>query len=208
MDIQFHGANCISLQTKKARVVIDDTLEDLGAKSVLKSGDVALYTGAHGEPKVATKLTIGHAGEYEVSEVSIYGIALRAHMDESGKKSTTAYKVIAGDTRLVVMGHVYPELTDRQLETIGTVDVLVVPVGGNGYTTDGIGALKLIKKIEPKIVIITHYDDATLNFAVPQQTLEQALAGLALEPKETTDKLKLKGSEIIEGTQLYILNRV
>lgn len=208
MDIQFHGANCLTLQTKKARVVIDDTLTEQGGKAVLKNDDVALFTGPHGVPKATTKLLIDHAGEYEVSGVSVYGIALRLHMDEASKKTNTAYKIIAGDIRIVVLGHVYPELTDRQLEAIGTVDVLAVPVGGNGFTTDAVGALKLIKKIEPKLVILTHYHDDSLKFEVPQQTLEQALTTLAMEPKETTDKLKLKHADLTEGTQLIVLNRV
>lgn len=208
MDIQFHGANCITIQTKKARIVVDDNLVDLGAKAVTKNDDIALFTGAHGEPKADAKLVIDQPGEYEVSEVSVYGVGLRSHMDEAGKTNTTAYKLISGDIRLVITGHVYPELTDRQLESFGTVDVLVVPVGGNGFTTDGVGALKLIKKIEPKMVIVTHYDDSALKFEVPQQTLEQAITGLAMEVKETVDKLKLKHSDLVEGqTQLIVIKK-
>lgn len=208
MDIQFYGANCVSLQTKKARVVIDDTLADLGAKSVTKNEDIALFTGPHGEPKADTKIVIDQPGEYEVGEVSIYGISLRGHMDEASKQNATAYKIISGDIRVVVTGHVYPELSDRQLEAFGTVDVLVVPVGGNGYTTDAAGALKLIKKIEPKIVVVTHYDDSALKFEVPQQTLDQAVTGLAMEVKETVDKLKLKSSDLTDSqTQLIVVKK-
>jgi L-ascorbate metabolism protein UlaG (beta-lactamase superfamily) len=208
MDIQFHGANCISIQAKKARIVVDDNLADLGAKSVAKSDDIALFTGPHGDPKSTPKIVIDSAGEYEVSEVSIYGVALRSHMDEAAKKNTTGYKVISGDMRLVVTGHIYPELTERQLEAFGTVDVLVIPVGGNGFTTDATGALKLIKKIEPKVVVVTHYDDPALKFEVPQQTLDQAIAGLGMEVKETVDRLKLKSSDLAEGgTKLIVINK-
>lgn len=208
MDIQFHGANCVSINTKHARVVIDDNLADHGLKNVTKPGDLALFTGAHTSPAVATKLTIDHPGEYEVSEVSLYGIPLRSHMDESGKKSTTAYKFIIDDVRYLVTGHIYPELTERELEAIGTVDVMFVPVGGNGYTTDAIGALKLIKKIEPRLVIPTHYEDSVLQYAVPQQTLEQALQGLSMEPLETTDKLRVKSADLPEGTHVIVVKRV
>jgi hypothetical protein len=33
-------------------------------------------------------------------------------------------------------GHIYPELSEDQLEQIGMVDILVVPVGNSGYTLD------------------------------------------------------------------------
>jgi hypothetical protein len=39
MDIQFYGANCVVLSDKNARVVIDDNLADLGAKTIAKAGD-------------------------------------------------------------------------------------------------------------------------------------------------------------------------
>src|SRR5206468_745538 len=97
----------------------------------------------------------------------------------------TMFKLIIGDTNVLVTGHIYPELTDQQLEAIGMIDILLVPVGGNGYTVDPIGALKLIKAIEPKMVIPTHYAEKSLNLPVPQQDLTNALKELGMEPKET-----------------------
>lgn len=207
MDIQFYGANCVTLSTKQARVVVDDNLATLGAKSVVKSGDIVLFTGDHPDVKGDPKIIIDQPGEYEVSGVSIYGIQKRAHMDEEGKKSATMYKLLIDDLRVLVTGHVYPELSDKQLEQIGMVDVMIVPVGGNGLTLDGIGALKLIKKVEPKLVIPTHYEDASLNFEVPQQPLQDALKVLAMEPKETTPKLRVKQAELGEVTGLVVLER-
>ncbi len=207
MEIQFYGANCIRLTTKKAHVIIDDNLADLGQKSVTKAGDITLFTSAHGTPAVETKIIIDQPGEYEVSEVSVHGISARAHMDEQGQRTATIFKVVAEDVRVAVLGHVYPELSDAQLEALGMVDVLLVPVGGNGYTLDSIGALKLIKKIEPKLVIPTHYADSGLNFPVPQQSLEEALKGLAMEPKETVSKLKIKPAELGDTMQLVVLEK-
>jgi L-ascorbate metabolism protein UlaG (beta-lactamase superfamily) len=208
MDVQFYGANCIVMDGKQVRLVIDDNLAELGAKSVAKEGDVALFTAA-GATRVTptTKLTVDQPGEYEVSGVSVYGIAARAHTDEEGRMSATIYKLVFNEMSVLITGHVYPELSDSQLEAIGMVDVMLVPVGGNGYTLDGIGALKLIKKIEPKVVVPTHYEDGSLNFPVPQQPLEQALKALAMEPKETTSKLKLKAGELGDVTQLIILEK-
>lgn len=207
MDIQFYGANCLAITTKQARLVVDDNLEDLGKKPTIKQGDIALFTGPHGDPAQEAKIIIDQPGEYEVSGVSIYGIAARAHIDEEKQKSATMYKIIADDVRILVVGHVYPELSDSQLETIGMVDVMVVPVGGNGYTLDGIGALKLVKKVEPKLVVPTHYDAKGLQYPVPQQELSQALTSLAMEPKETVTKLKVKQGDLSDVTQLVVVEQ-
>lgn len=205
MDLQFYGANCIGVTHKGARIVIDDNLAELGAKSITKPEDVALFTGKHDAK--AGRLTLDSPGEYEVSDVSVIGIAAQAHVDEKGTNNATMFKLVAGDVSVLVTGHIYPELSDQQLETIGMIDVLIVPVGGNGYTVDPVGALKLIKDIEPKMVIPTHYDDKALKFSVPQQELANALKELAMEPQETVTKLKLKHTELTDVTQLVLLEK-
>lgn len=207
MELQYYGANCVRLTTKKAAIVIDDNLASLGAKAVTKPGDIALFTAAHGSPAVETKIIIDQPGEYEVSDVSIQGIAARGHMDEEKQKSATIYKLVMDDVRVAVVGHVYPELTSSQLEDLSTIDVLIIPVGGNGYTLDPVGALKLIKEIEPKLVIPTHFADKGLNYEVPAQTLEEALKGMSMEPRETVAKLKVKAGELGDVTQLVVLEK-
>ena len=206
MEIQFYGANCVRLSGKKASIVVDDNLAELGLKSATKAGDIALFTGPHGEPAAEVKLALDQPGEYEVSDISIHGIGARAHLDEAGLASII-YKITREDIRIAVVGHVYPELSDNQLEELGMVDVLVIPVGGNGYTLDGVGALALIKKIEPKIVVPTHYADKAIKYPVPQAELLDALKNMAMEPKETIAKLKVKPAELTDTTQLIVLER-
>jgi L-ascorbate metabolism protein UlaG (beta-lactamase superfamily) len=206
VEIQYYGANCVRIVTKKAAITIDDNLAELGLRAVTKPGDIALFTGSHAKPAVDVKLSIDLPGEYEVSDTSIQGVAAQAHIDESGQ-SATMFKIIGEDIRLVALGHVHPDLSDQQLEDLGTVDVLIIPVGGSGYTLDSIGALKLIKKIEPKLVIPTHYADKAIKYPVPQTELEEALKVLAIEAKETTDKVKIKAGELGDVTQLLVLER-
>ncbi len=206
MDLQFYGANCFSVTHKGARIIIDDNLAGLGVKSAAKPGDVALFTGPH-EGDIAARMAFDSPGEYEVSDISVIGIAARAHVDEEGTANATMFKMVAGDLNVLVTGHIYPELSDDQLEEIGLVDLIVVPVGGNGYTVDPVGAMKLIKAIEPKLVIPSHYADKALKYPVPQQSLADALKELTLETKETVSKLKLKRSDLGETTQLVILEK-
>ena len=85
------------------------------------------------------------------------------------------------------------------------MDIAVVPVGDSGYTMDGIGALKVIKQIEPKVVIPTHYADKAIKYEVPQVELADALKGLAMEPSETVDKYKPKPADLTDTTKLIVL---
>lgn len=208
MELQYYGGNCVRINTKKANIVIDDNLDSLGLKSVTKADDIALFTSFQGDKTTSkAKLVIDRPGEYEASTVSMRGIPARSHMDESDKRSATIFKLVANDIRIAVVGHIYPDLNDDELESIGTVDVLVIPVGGHGFTLDGAGALKVIKKIEPKIVVPVHYADKQVKYEVPQSDLAEALKDMSIEAKETIDKLKIKSSELPENMELIVLKR-
>jgi L-ascorbate metabolism protein UlaG (beta-lactamase superfamily) len=207
MDLQFYGANAVAVTHKGSRIIIDDNLAELGAKSVIKAEDVALFTTPHPASTVA-RLAFDGPGEYEVGDISVIGIPARSHLDEaSAPLRATMFKLIVGEHSILLTGHVYPELNDAQLEAIGMIDIMVVPVGGNGYTVDPVGALKLIKSIEPKLVIPTHYADKALNYSVPQQDLANALKELGMEPKETVAKFRLKPGELTDVTQLLVLEK-
>ena len=206
MDIQYYGANCIRITTKKASVVIDDNLASIGLKTQTKPQDILLRT-SELSPKHDAKFTADMPGEYEISGVVIEGVAVRGHMDEPGTKNSVIFKVSADDITVVISGHIYPDLNEEDLETLGMVDILMVPVGGHGYTLDSIGALKLIKKIDPKVVVPTHYADKAIKYEVPQQDLETAIKELGMEPTESLARYKPKLSELSDTTKLVVLER-
>jgi len=209
MDMQFYGANCLVLSSKQNRLVIDDNLTSLGAKGVVREGDVCLFTGEHdGSTITKPRLIIDTPGEYEVGNVSVFGMQARSHMDEPNQHTAVVYKITWGDARILVTGHIFPKLTDDQLEEIGIVDVMFVPVGGNGYTLDATGALQLVKAVEPKLLIPTHYADDRLTYPVPQANLSEVLSAIGMEPKETVTKLQFKQAEMTDTTQLVILEAV
>lgn len=206
MDVQFYGANCLSLNLKNTRLVVDDNLEAVGKKTIVKAGDVVLNTFEAPTPTKEAKIVIDCPGEYEVADISIVGIPAKSHIDPN--VDTTMYKVATNDIDILITGHIDSHLTEKQLEAIGMCDVLIVPVGGNGYTLDAKGALNVIKEIEPKLVIPTHYGLDGLNYEVPQASLADCLKEMGMEPKSTTQKLRLKSSELSDVTQLVVVEAV
>ena len=207
MEIEYFGGNCLKIGTKKATLIVDDNLESLELKSIIKEGVLALYTGIHEQPGANVKLIIDTPGEYEVSSVSIQGIVARAYQDEPNQNSGIIFKIVTDDIRLLITGNIYPDLSDEQVESIGAVDVMVVPVGNNEVTLSGQEALKITKKIEPKIVIPTHFADKQIKYAASQQSLEEATKSLAMEVRNTVTKLKIKPADFGDTTQLVVLQR-
>lgn len=205
MDFQFFGANCLSIGYKSTRIVIDDNLASLGRKSIVKPGDVVLLTSSIEGNYDDAKIVIDCPGEYEIADISIIGIPARSHIDDEKQMSTTMYKITTSDVDALITGHIYPKLSDNQLERIGVSDVVVLPIGGHGYTLDSKGAIDVIKELEPKLVIPTHYDIKGINYPVPQTPLVDALKDMGMDPKETVSKLKLKPSDLTDITQLIVV---
>ena len=209
MDIEYKGGNCVVITIKKNTVVVDPKISVLGLKDQGANATVQLATQPDFvAPHEESTLIVQSPGEYEVANISIHGIAARAHMDGVGApNAVTMYSVAADDIAVAVVGHVYPELTEEQLEALGVVDVLIVPVGGNGYTLDATGAVQLIRKIDPKIVIPTHYADSHISYPVPQAELEVFTKELGAAV-ETSNKLKLKAGTFSDVLTVQQLNRV
>lgn len=205
MEIQYYGANCVRLSDKRVAIVSDDNLQSLGSKTVTSAEDVCLNT-FDNKLNIKGRFTISGPGEYEISEVSLLGIPAKAHIDNDGLKSTM-YSLQMQGVAIGIIGHIYPDLSDDQLEMLGVIDVLIIPVGGNGYTLDATSAVQIIKKIEPKIVIPTHYADSQINYEVPQAELDVFLKEIGVSDPERLDILKIKDTDLGDKARVIVLNR-
>lgn len=206
IEIEYFGGNCVKLSDKKASIVVDDNLEELGLKTKTSDKDISLVTSQDIKVDKMGRFTVDCPGDYEISEVSIKGIAARAHLDESGERSTI-YVIRMGDFTIAIIGHIYPEMTDDLAEKIGLVDVIIIPVGNSGYTLDPVGAIKVATQLEPKIVIPTHYADPAIKYTVPQISLEEFLKLLSVGEAEPVKILKLKESDLGEKMRTVVVER-
>lgn len=131
---------------------------------------------------------IQNPGEYEKQGIAIRGIQ-SYHDDKEGAERglNTIYVLKAEEMTIAHLGDLGHKLTDSQVEEIGDVDVLMIPVGGN-YTIDGKMAVEVISQIEPKIIIPMHYkiDGLTVDIDGPEKFIKE----LGLTP-EKVDKYKI-----------------
>jgi L-ascorbate metabolism protein UlaG (beta-lactamase superfamily) len=194
-DIEYKGGNGVVIATKKTTVVVDPKLSLVGLKDIATKDAVELAT----EPRFATngkdaRLLIEGPGEYEVGDFSIRGVRATRHLDTSSDEPiSTMYRIEVGDTRIAILGNIADKLEDDQLEALGVVDILIIPVGGGGYTLDATSAAALTRHIDPKVIIPVHYADSTLKYEVPQDTLETFTKELGLSV-ESVSKYKVKSA--------------
>ena len=193
LDIEYKGGNSVVVTTKGLKLVVDPNISILGLKDVNTKDAIVLAT----EPRFLTddedaKLVIEGPGEYEVGDVSIRGIAATRHID-NGAFGSTVYRISLGEIRVAVIGNIAANLDEDQLEAIGVVDMVIVPVGGGGYTLDAVAATKLVRQIDPKVIIPVHYAESGLSYEVPQDDLKLFTDEISVEV-EAVDKYKLKSS--------------
>jgi L-ascorbate metabolism protein UlaG (beta-lactamase superfamily) len=193
MEIQYHGANAVRITTKKSQIVIDPNMEIMNHPVDTKKATIALATQAIYEPKATEGLFIvSSPGEYEFEDCSIKGFATQPFQGATGDKGATMYRITSSDVTLFIMGNAYEKLTEDQQEAIGLIDVLIVPVGGNGYTLDALGAATVARVLEPKLIIPVFFAEDGVKYEISPANLELFSKEIGVQPAEVTDKLKLK----------------
>ena len=193
-DVEYKGANAVVFTTKSTRVVFDPALSLVGLKEAVGPQDVQVLTEVRFAVKDTTpRVTFEGPGEYEVGDISLKGFPARRHIDaETDVKKATIYRLVIGDVRCAVLGNITPKLSDEQLEGLGVVDVVVIPVGGHGYTLDATAAAAIVRQLEPKVVIPVHYADPTVHYEVPQDDLDIFVSEMGASEVEAGYKWKVK----------------
>lgn len=194
-DIEYKGGNGVIIATKKTTVIIDPRLSVVGLKDLSVKDSVELATEARfaiGDKDA--RLVIEGPGEYEIGDFSIRGVRAIRHLDTPADEPvSTMYRLEVGDVRLAVLGNIADKLEEDQLEALGIVDILIIPVGGSGYTLDATAAAALTRHIDPKVVIPVHYADPAIKYEVPQDVLDTFVKEMGA-PLESTLKYKVKAA--------------
>ena len=199
MEITWLGHSCFRLKGKQAVVVTDPFAPELGYPMPKLNARVVTVSHQHpghsyteavnGEPHI-----VNGPGEYEISNVLIIGIATK-HDKENGQKrgKNTAYLIEIDEVSVCHLGDLGHPLNDEQIEELGTVDILLVPVGGVS-TINAAAAAELVRQLEPKIVIPMHYQTPELKRELDQVTAflkEIGVHEITPQPKLSVAKASL-----------------
>lgn len=185
MIITWYGQSCFRLEPKGVSILIDPFSKEIGLRPPRLNDNIFLVSHEHYDHNNVADLPAGEAGapfvvrgpgEYEKSGIHIEGI-VSYHDNSQGTQRglNTIYLIRAEDMRLCHLGDLgQAKLSDEQVEAIGDVDILFIPIGGK-YTIDSKEAAEMVKQIEPKIVIPMHYKVAGLNIDIdgPQKFLKE-----------------------------------
>ncbi len=125
---------------------------------------------------------ISWPGEYNLGGISIKGIG-----HDGGKQ--VSYVADVDGIRCAFLSAPVNDWTDKQIEAVGDVDVMVLPAAETKLTQ------KLVDEFDPRVLILLPGDDKTALAAVEK----------VIGVKERVSEYKMKGSLPSEGREVVVL---
>ncbi len=172
---------------------------DIVTVSHEQHGDHNNVAAVGGNPEV-----VRDAGTKEIKGIRLNGIATY-HDDAEGSKrgNNTIFCFEVDGIRVCHFGDLGHSLSDKQVAELGSVDMVLIPVGGN-YTIDAKVATEVCGKLAPKVILPMHYrNDKCSSF--PVSGVDEFLQGKKDVSQLDASEVEFKQGELPASTQIIVL---
>ena len=173
--------------------------------------EAGLVTISHEHPGHSSLKSVGGepvvlrgAGEYEVREVLVTGVGT-FHDDKKGSERgrNTVFAIRLDDLVICHLGDLGHELPAADLERLGDIDIVLVPISGADVNLPAARAAELIHQLEPKVVVPMSYEPEGRRKDSPFDRLLHELGVKELTP---VPKLSVTRSSLPENVQVVALD--
>ena len=211
MEITWYGHSCFRLTERGMATVVCDPFdsETVGYEPLkLKADIVTSSHDAPGHNYLSAVKGYSHAitgpGEFEIGSVFITGV----QMDGLGKKAeekprNTLYVFDYMGITVAHLGDMHSVPPQNEIEALGTVHIVLVPVGG-GSGLNAAKAAEIVSLLEPNIVIPMHYHTPATKVALDR--LDKFLKEMGMHEAETVPSLKVSISSLPDETKMVVLD--
>jgi len=217
MNISWYGHSCFKIQTKPKRgseevIIFTDPFDkSVGLRPPQGQADVVTVSHSHSDHNNTSPLKgdffeVDAPGEYSIKNVHVEGFdSFHDNSKGSERGRNTIFVIESEDLRICHLGDLGHLLSESQVEAIGEIDVLMIPVGGV-YTIDAKQAEKVVGQLEPKIIIPMHYKVKGLKIGIEDEKAFCKEFGTKTNG-ESKLNIKKKDLEDVEN-KLVVLNIV
>ena len=217
LDITWFGRRCFSIRTRDLGVVTDpyDEVHDKVVRAPLvkavtwsgpPTGPPSLFApdGRTEAPNGKSWREIRGPGEYEISEVLITGVGTAYHTaeGEDGAGSPGRNTVYAIEVEGIVvchLGDLQKPLESGQVEKLGDVGVLVMPIGTVNSVKASVEAARVL---EPSIVVPMDYPGPG---SAESESLSRFMKEMGVPAPEGQRRLHVTASSMPDQTQVALL---
>ena len=217
MIITYLGGEFVKLTLGDTVIAVNPPSKDSALKGSRFGADIVLSTLNHEDMNGVETVSHGErkpfevrgAGEYEIKGVGIRGFETRsaygAKKGEKEERINTAYAIRLEGMKLLFLGALSsPELSTSLKEELDDIDILFVPIGGQGVLTPS-EAEKLGVALEPRLIIPIHLEGMGDAGALKQFLKEAGEEKSVPQEKLTIKKKDLEGKEgeviVLKATQ-------
>jgi len=205
MFITWHGQSFFEIEIKnnqgeKIIIATDPFDESLGLKVPKIETQILLIADACNKRASAKAIQgapflIDEPGEYEYKGVFVKGIAPFPVSGQGEEKEFNAlYKIEAEKIKICYLGALcQKDLDENQIEEIGQVDILIIPVGGVHFV-DAKAAANIVSQIEPRMIIPMCYKIQNLKQDI--EGVEKFLKIMGREDVAPQKKLKIAAKDL------------
>ncbi|MFC1531910.1 MBL fold metallo-hydrolase [Thermodesulfobacteriota bacterium] len=210
MKIKWNGHASFTITASDGVVIVTDPYEPGGFGGVFKyepvrdRADAVLVSHDHGDHNYVKE--IGGSPEIIKGSGDVKGIRVKGietyHDESNGSErgTNTVFAFTMDGVNICFLGDLGHQLSPQQVEAIGTVNVLMIPVGGT-FTVDAEGAAKVAESLKAELVIPMHFktDKCDLPVAGVEGFLDQMENVNRLEESEieiSLDQLPKAGPEV------------
>lgn len=184
MIITYQGGNYFKIQSGELAILIDpDNQRSYRGTQVIVNTIKPALTEAPEEGE-AQPVWIDNQGEYEVKGIRIRGWA--AGYSEKEKRTHTVYKILFDEISIVILGYLTEPISPEIVSELSDADIVITPAHGAPLLALN-AAAKLIRQMEPGIIIPSLYKDVKPFLKELDQT--------DIKPEE---KLVIKKKDIVE----------
>ena len=209
MEIVWYGLNCFRLTERGMATVVTDPY-DASVGLTLPHPKADLVTVSHSGPECgyvngvrSAQRVLDTPGEYEIGGVFITGIAAYADKKQGATHGmNTIFHFDYDGLAVCHLGHLGHVPSQAQIEALGTVDILLIPVGGDGGLAPT-GASEVISLLEPSIVIPMRYKIPGLT--LPLGTVNRFLKEMGIEKVEPKESIKISRGGLPDQTEIVVL---
>lgn len=205
MELTWYGLSCFRISERKFATVVTDPYDrstglpelKLKAEIVTVSHEASGHN--HSGSVTGKQHVIDGPGEYEIGGVFITGIATFA---EDTDLRNVLYVFDFDGLTVAHLGDMQQVPTQKQIEALEEVNVLLVPVGG-GTSLNAAQAAEIVSMLEPNIVVPMHYDQPGLKIKLDD--VDRFLKEMGVSGVKQETSLKLSSTNLPEETETVIL---